>query len=197
MSTEDRVILGHNDPDWTGSITSTLSYKNFDLSFNIYTRQGVFVNDYFLQEFGVGASGQRGRPKVNADYYVPGGVDRADWSNFRIDENGQPWVNWKSSTENPNAKYPLRSMCGNFYGSNGSYQDASFWKVRNITLGYTFDKKLISKIGLSHLRLYFNVLNPFTFTDYVGWDPEYATTTLQNGNGPSSVTYQFGINLKF
>ena len=197
MSTEDRVILGHNDPDWTGSITSTLTYKNFDLSFNIYTRQGVFVNDRFLQEFGVGANTQRGRPKVNADYYVPGGVDRADWNNFRIDENGQPWVTWKTSTENPNAKYPIASMAGNFYGSNGSYQDASFWKVRNITLGYTFDKKLISKISLSHLRLYFNVLNPFTFTDYVGWDPEYATTTLQNGNGPSSVTYQFGINLKF
>ena len=88
-------------------------------------------------------------------------------------------------------------MSGNFYGNNGSYQDASFWKVRNITLGYTFDKTLISKIGLSHLRLYFNVLNPFTFTKYVGWDPEFATTSLQNGNGPSSVTYQFGVNLKF
>ena len=197
MTTDDRVILGHNDPDWTGSITSSLRYKNWDLSFNIYTRQGVFVNDRFLQEFGVGANTQRGRPKVNQDYYIPGGVDRADWSHFDIDANGQPWMTWKTSTENPTAKYPIASMAGNFYGSNGSYQDASFWKVRNITLGYTFDKQLISKIGLSQLRLYFNVLNPFTFTDYVGWDPEYATTTLQNGNGPSSVTYQFGINLKF
>ena len=58
-------------------------------------------------------------------------------------------------------------------------------------------ERSISKVGLSHARIYFNVLNPFTFTQYVGWDPEYATTTLQNGNGPSTVTYQIGVNLKF
>lgn len=197
MTPDDRIILGHNDPDWTGSINSTLSYKNFDFSFNIYTRQGVFIDDLFLQEFGVGANTQRGRPKVNASYYIPGGVERADWNNFTFDESNQPWMTWRTTTETTDAKYPLKSMSGNFYGNNGSYQDASFWKVRNITLGYTFDKTLISKIGLSHLRLYFNVLNPFTFTKYVGWDPEFATTSLQNGNGPSSVTYQFGVNLKF
>lgn len=197
MTPDDRIILGHNDPDWTGSINSTLSYKNFDFSFNIYTRQGVFINDLFLQEFGVGANTQRGRPKVNTSYYIPGGVDRADWNNFAINEAGEPSLNWRTTTETADVKYPLKSMSGNFYGNNGSYQDASFWKVRNITLGYTFDKTLISKIGLSHLRLYFNVLNPFTFTKYVGWDPEFATTSLQNGNGPSSVTYQFGVNLKF
>ena len=50
MTTDDKVILGSVDPSWTGSVTSTVSYKKFDLSFNIYTRQGVFVNDRFLQE---------------------------------------------------------------------------------------------------------------------------------------------------
>lgn len=197
MTTDDKVILGSIDPSWTGSITSTVSYKKLDLSFNIYTRQGVFVNDRFLQEFGPSANSQRGRPKVNMDYYVPGGVPRADWSTFNVDENGQPWMTWGTSEENADAKMPLNGFTGNFYGSNGSYQDASFVKVRNITLGYTFDKTLISKAHLSYARVYLNVLNPFTFTKYVGWDPEYATTTLQNGNGPSTVTYQVGLNLKF
>ncbi|WP_170154434.1 TonB-dependent receptor [Mangrovibacterium diazotrophicum] len=197
MTTDDKVILGSIDPSWTGSVTSTLSYKKLDLSFNIYTRQGVFVNDRFLQEFGPSANSQRGRPKVNMDYYVPGGVPRADWSTFDIDDSGQPWMTWTTSEENADAKMPLYGYTGNFYGSNGSYQDASFVKVRNITLGYTFDKTLISKAHLSYARIYLNILNPFTFTDYVGWDPEYATTTLQNGNGPSTVTYQVGLNLKF
>jgi len=197
MTTDDRVILGSVDPSWTGSVTSTLSYKQFDVSFNIYTRQGVFVNDRFLQEFGPSSNSQRGRPKVNTDYYVPGGVGRADWSNFDIDENGQPWMTWGTSEENADAKMPLQGYTGNFYGNNGSYQDASFVKVRNITFGYTFDKALISKAHLAYARVYLNILNPFTFTDYVGWDPEYATTTLQNGNGPSTVTYQLGLNLKF
>ena len=197
MTTDDRIILGSSNPDWTGSLTSTLRYKNFDFSFNIYTRQGVFVNDRFLQEFGPSANSQRGRPKVNMNYYFPGNVERINWNRFDVDTDGQAWVTWMNSMENANAKYPINGLAGNFYGNNGSYQDASFVKVRNITLGYTFDKQLNSKIGLSHARVYLNVLNPFTFTNYIGWDPEYATTTLQNGNGPSNITYQVGVNLKF
>lgn len=197
MTTEDRVILGCSDPDWTGSLTSTLRYKNFDFSFNIYTRQGAFVNDRFLEEFGPSANSQRGRPKVRMNYYFPGNTERIDWNNFDVDNTGQAWVTWMASEENTKAKYPINGFTGNFYGGNGKYQDVSFVKVRNITFGYTFNQSLVKKIGLSYARLYLNILNPFTFTDYIGWDPEYATTSLQNGNGPSSVTYQFGVNLKF
>jgi hypothetical protein len=85
---------------------------------------------------------------------------------------------------------------GSAKGENWQYQKTSFTKVKNITLGYTFDRNLIRHIGLQQLRLYFNVLNPFCFTNYKGFDPEWASANLQNG-GPSSVTYQFGVNLKF
>lgn len=75
--------------------------------------------------------------------------------------------------------------------------DGSYWKVKNIVLGYTFSKSLLSKVGIQSLRLYFNVTNPFVFgTDYKGFDPEWADASLSEG-GPSSVTYQFGVNLKF
>lgn len=198
MSTADKIILGSSDPDWTGSFTSTLKYRQFDLSFNIYTRQGVFLSDYFLEEFNGAANSQRGRPKVNFDYYVPGGLPRYDWTQpFTIDANGQAWAVWGTSVENANAKYPVNSMTGNFYGDNGKYQTGSFVKVRNITLGYMVPKVWAQKAKLASARLYMNVLNPFTFTNYVGWDPEFAGTTLQNGNGPSTITYQFGVNLKF
>lgn len=211
INTDDRAILGKSNPDWTGSISSTLKYKGFDFSFNIYARQGVMVSDWFSGEF-VGASlTDRGRPKVNFDYYIPEGAPRIDWSNFSIDENGQPWVTWTTSTENAGAKYPIgtASLKGGHYEStvnnngtvktvsNGTLQDASFVKVRNITLGYTVPQKWIGKIKFSQARIYLNVLNPFTFTDYVGYDPEYATFEANDGNGLSSIVYQLGVNLKF
>lgn len=198
ITVEDQVILGQVDPRWTGSINSTLRYKDWDFSFNIYTRQGSFVNDRFSEEFNGAANTQRGRPKVNFDYYVPDGVPRFDWNQaFTTDDKGNHWATWGTSTENANAKYPVAGMTGDFYGKNGSYQKTSFVKVRNITLGYTLPKRLSQKAFLSHARIYLNILNPFTFSSYGGWDPEYATTSLQNGNGPSSVTYQVGVNLKF
>jgi TonB-linked SusC/RagA family outer membrane protein len=198
ITVDDKVILGQVEPKWTGSVTSNLKFKGFDFAFNIYARQGSYVNDSFLQEFGVAASNQRGRPKVNMNsYYIPEGVPRFDWSNFTEDASGQHWAVWGTSTETPNAKFPINLFAGSYYGSNGSYQNTSFVKVRNITLGYTLPKSLTNKISLPYARIYFNVLNPFTFTDYVGWDPEYATTSLPNGNGPSTVTYQAGVNLKF
>jgi TonB-linked SusC/RagA family outer membrane protein len=197
IDTEDRVILGHTNPDWTGSFTSILRWKGLDFSFTVYSRQGVLVLDEFLGEFGAHTS-DRGRPKVKFDYYVPGGVPRIDWNNFTTDETGQKWVNWEGvSEENASAQYPVHGYKGSHYGDNGRIQDASFVKVRNITLGYTLPKSLTEKISLSQARIYFNVLNPFTFTDYVGWDPEYATTSQANGNGPSTVVYQVGLNLKF
>jgi hypothetical protein len=74
--------------------------------------------------------------------------------------------------------------------------DQSFVKVKNIVLGYTI-KNGIQKIGVDNLRVYANVLNPFVFSDYEGYDPEYAGTSLEDGNGPAVVTWQFGVNVKF
>ena len=197
MSEADKVVLGSPDPDYTFGVTSNLRYKNFDLVINLYGRQGVYLEDRFLEEFGVGHNSQRGRPKVVQDYYVPANAPRYDWTaDFTTDANGT-WATWGTSTENPNAKYPVQAYTGNFYGGNGRYQDASFVKIRNITLGYTVPKEVAKKAFLNSARVYFNVLNPFTFTNYVGWDPEYATSSLTSGNGPSSVTYQLGVNLKF
>jgi len=78
-----------------------------------------------------------------------------------------------------------------------NYMEGSFVKIKNISLGYTLNKAFLAKAGISKLRVYVNVLDPFVFSDYLGWDPEYATTTAVNGNGPSSITYQFGVNLEF
>jgi TonB-linked SusC/RagA family outer membrane protein len=197
LGSEDKVILGSPDPKWTGSFSSNVEFKNFDFSFSIFTNQGVFLYDYFTDTYGWNT--QRGMAKVKLDYYIPPNVPTIDWNNFTIDGNGDPQVNWTTTgAGHEKAKYPIyKNINGAYYGNNGNYQDASFVKVKNITFGYTFNDNLIKKIGLAKLRLYVNILNPFTFTKYVGWDPEYAGITLQNGNGPSSITYQIGVNAKF
>ena len=99
--------------------------------------------------------------------------------------------------------FPNNAGSNGGVGSQGSYwnvakciTDASFVKVKNITLGYTFPKNLISKIGCKHLRLYFTVTNPFVFTKYKGFDPEWADAALKN-DGPSTVNYQVGASIKF
>ncbi|MFA6813376.1 MAG: SusC/RagA family TonB-linked outer membrane protein, partial [Bacteroidaceae bacterium] len=83
------------------------------------------------------------------------------------------------------------------YYSN-KYVDASFVKIKNITLGYTLPECILKTLHVSNLRVYANVLNPFTITNYKGFDPEWASASISDGTGgPSTVTYQFGVNIKF
>ncbi len=194
---DDRTVLGQVDPKWTANFTSTVSFKNWDLGVNLYGRFGTFVSDNFLAEFSPAATQDRGRPKINIDYFVPGNVAKYDWSQWDM-SSGSPVAVWGTTgAGNENAALPLNRLAGAFWGNNGRYTKADFVKIRNITLGYTFGAKALNKMKLGNLRVYANVLNPFTITNYKGWDPEYATTSLTNGNGPSTVIYQFGVNLKF
>ncbi len=197
----DKKILGSQDPAWTASITSSLNYKNWDFSFSIYTKQNYMVYSESLYENYNYA--YRGWNKLNMDYYIPAGTlidcDGVTSAGVAINPVYQeqthygsfPFVN--ATTENYGA--------GSLWYSKENYNlaamvDASYWKVRNITLGYTFDKTFLDKYGLINLRLYMNVTNPFVFTKYAGFDPEWAGAQSQY-DGPSTITYQFGVNLKF
>ena len=98
-----------------------------------------------------------------------------------------------------NAKYPIGQQCTGFQNSyynnnSANITDVSFVKVRNISLGYTFNN--IPKVGISQLRVYLNVTDPFVFTKYPGWDPQFSVAT-NDGNGPATINYQLGVNVKF
>ena len=187
-----------SDPVWTGSISTNVSYKGWDLSASIYTKQNYRVSSNFYGEYMNYAD--RGRMKLNVDYYIPAGTI--------IDCDG---VNSDGTYINPvyqetthYGSYPFPNNAGNNAGVGTSlwtaqankYVDASYWKVKNITLGYTFPKKWIQKIGCQHLRLYCTVTNPFVISSYKGFDPEWANAQLKN-DGPSTITCQFGANIKF
>ncbi len=174
---DDRKILGSSDPSWTGGLFSTLSYKNFDFSFSVLTAQDVFVSSNFHANFT--NTRDRGRQKLDiADWYIP--------------ENGAG-IPAQFSNE-----YPQARNMGTFWRNDGVgyYRDASFVKIKNIALGYTFAKPAMDKVGLGSLRVYVNVINPFVFTDYDGYDPEWAGASY-NIARVASVTYQVGVNVKF
>jgi hypothetical protein len=169
---DDRIILGNADPDWTGSIFSTLKFYNFDFNFSILGAQGVQVFSPFHENFT--NTRDRGRQKLDIGWYVP--------------ENGAG-IPAQFSNE-----YPQARNMGTYWRNDGVgyYRDASFVKIKNISLGYTFR----DKIGLDSFRVYFNVVDPFVFTSYDGYDPEWADADFEIG-GVGSITYQLGLNVNF
>ncbi len=194
ITDDDKQIYGCTDPKWIGSFSTTLNYKKFDFSVMIYTKQGQWTRSYFHEKY---MNVERGLQKMDMDFYIPAGTPVIDHSTGDI----------VLSTETKYGKHPYPNnsdtSAGGYYSSKGNakgegyqYQKASFVKVKNICLGYTLPKQWIEKAGMQHLRLYVNVLNPFCFTNYEGFDPEWANASLTNG-GPASVTYQIGVNVKF
>ncbi len=194
---EDKKIY-NGEPDFTGSFTSNLTFKNWDFSFSIYTKQHYTVFSNFYQEYLY--MDDRGRSKLDVDWYIPAGT-LIDCDGVNADGS---YINPKYQADTHYGNYPFpnngvaNSGLGteNWMGSTNSYTDASFVKVKHITLGYSFSKNLLKHIGCSQLRLYCTVTNPFIFTKYKGYDPEWADASLNN-DGPSTITWQFGANIKF
>ncbi len=194
---KDKQVF-RKDPIWTGSFTSNLSWREWDFSFSIYTKQGYKVASNFYDEYL--NFGDRGRMKLNVDYYIPAGT-LIDCDGVNADGT---YINpvYQQQTHYGDYPFPNNAAASSGVGSAqwlsaaNKVTDASFVKVKYITLGYTFPKKWINKIGISKLRLYCTVTNPFVFTKYKGFDPEWADATNKN-DGPSTVSWQFGASLKF
>lgn len=163
----DKMILGNPFPKWTGGITNTFTYKDFDLSFFIYTRQGEFVKSGFHSELVSDFQDTRYN-MANISYWTP---------------------------TNPTNKWPAAGSPNN-YADKAYYMNASFWRVGHITLGYEVNDKILQAAGLSKLRAYLQVNNPFVFTKYDGWDPEWADKGT-NEAPLNGVTYMMGLNFSF
>lgn len=172
----DRIILGSADPDWSGSFFTKLRVGNFDLSASVITNQGVYVYSPFHANFT--DTRDRGRQKLDITWYIPE-------NNAGI----QPQVS---------NRYPQPRNEGTYWRNEGVgyYRDASFVKVKNISLGYNLAGSVSERLGLKQCRLYANVLNPFVFTEYDGYDPEWAGAGLGIGR-VASVIYQLGVSVHF
>ena len=199
LNEDDRVIKSM-DPNWTGSFTSNLTWKNWDFSFSLYAKVGYKVYSSFLTS-NILELGDRGRQKLNMDWYIPAGT-LIDCDG--VNEDGT-YINPKYQETTHYGEYPFPNNGGSSSGVGRQSSEwniakgistASFMKVKNITLGYTFDKNFLNKFGCKHLRLYATVTNPFVFTSYKGFDPEWASAGVKQ-DGPSTINYQVGASIKF
>ncbi len=193
----DRRILGSPMPSWTGGFTSNLSYKSFDFTFSLNTRQGVYVYSPSISKYM--DYSDRGGQKLSVDFYRPEGTpsllpdatfspgkgNPSQVAPMAYTNNAGEW--WHTSRNDPNNEKP------------GAFSDASFTKIQNITLGYTLKKQWVEKIKMKSLRIYLNVRDPFVFTDYQGFDPEWAEAGITGDDAGSygTVTWQIGANVRF
>lgn len=190
---DDRQIISM-EPKFTGGFSTRVAYKGFDLNvITAFKCGGKLISTLHHSNGYLNMlTGRRGQ--VDVDYWTE---------------------------ENTNAKYPkpggIQSGDNPKYGSTLGYFDASYWKVRNISLGYKFDEqKWLKNFGIQSLRAYVSIQNPFVicspFHKETGLDPETnsygnenvaVTSGIQRRfltvgtNAPSTRNYLFGINLTF
>lgn len=163
---------------------NSFQYKNFDLDIFFY---GVLGQKKWNSTLGYA-------------YYYPSSVDAANVTTYI-------YQTWNSQTNNgENARFPgvaqqRVSLPGNVGVKTTSFQDASFLRVRNITLGYTLPAKVMDVFNgyIKSIRVYVDFQNPFTFTKYEGNDPEIDTGTgnLNHGLFPQNRSYTCGLKLVF
>lgn len=194
---EDKKIWSA-DPKLTGSLTSTLMWKGIEFAFTLYGKWGQKAYSNFYSEY-LNYS-DRGRQKIAMDYYIPAGTiidcDGVNPDGTYINPVYQEYTHYGS--------YPFPNNAGTNGGTNSTQWlenaknivDASYLKVKNITLAYNFQKPILQKLHIQKLRLYCTVTNPFVITGYKGFDPEWASAQLKN-DAPATVNTQIGLNLKF
>ena len=196
----DKTNIGSPLPKWTFGWNNTFRYKNFDLNVFLNGSVGGKVANYL---------------KMRMTHM------NSPWSNQLKDVNkrvhlvakdGNNTGNWYDNIENltvdnVNSKYPratINDPNDNDAFSDRYIEDGSYLRLKSLTLGYTFDQKLIQKIGLTNVRLTLNATNLFTITGYDGYDPEVGLSTqsanvygLDFGRYPSPTTVTFGLNVSF
>ncbi len=202
----DRTVIGNPMPDFTFGWTNTFRYKNFDLSVFINGSYGNDVMNYLsINLTNMKSTWTNQLNKVNGraqlvpidpDKVYPAGQNwYDDITNIRV-------ANWK--TKMPAAR--LNDPADNDRISDRYVEDASYIRLKNITLGYTVPKPWLRKLRLENLRVYCNIQNLCTITGYDGYDPEVGASTqdssglvygLDGGRYPSPTTYSFGLNLSF
>ena len=169
----DRTVIGNPTPDFTYGFSVGADYNGWFLSADFY---GVYGNEVF-RSWGNGSS------------YAP--------FNYRS-ERMDRWTGPGTSNWEP------RSYSASAYNrENSTYmiEDGSFFRIRNVQLGYNFNKSMIDGLGIEALKIYFNVQNLKTWDHVNGFTPEAGGSALQfgvNSSGyPNPRITTFGINVTF
>lgn len=196
ITENDKTVIGNAYPKFYGGINNTFTYKDFDLSiFLTYS----FGNDVF------NATKLTNTKTALQNKNV---LDIANSSNrwVVVNKKGELITDPQEMADINKGKTVAAvydNEIGDTYIHSWAVEDGSYLKLSNITLGYTFPRKMLSKIGISKLRLYATGSNLLTWTKYSGFDPEVSTMGsgltpgVDFGAYPKSRSFVFGINLAF
>lgn len=196
INEDDRTVIGNSNPDFYGGFNNTIKYKNWDLS--------VFLTFSYGAEV-LNATKLTNTQAGKTNYNVLAHMD----SNHRwltINDRGE-LVTDPAELAAINIGHNVASVYdteqGDVYIHSWAVEDASYLRLSNINLGYTFNRKRISKIGLRGLRIYATGNNLFVWTPYTGFDPEVSTKGnnltpgVDFGAYPRNRSFIFGVNVTF
>lgn len=164
----DKTMIGQAMADLTYGITLNAAWKGFD----------VIV-------FGTGSVGN--------DIYAC--FNRSDYTLNKLTY----YTENRWTPENKGGITPKAgaSDMDKYYLSSANVFDGSFFKIKQIQVGYTFPKHLTKKLNVENLRIYASMDDWFTFTDYIGFDPEITNGGVDKGTYPTSKKFVAGISLAF
>lgn len=210
INEKDKTNIGSPLPKFTFGWTNSFRYKNIDLSVFINGSYGNKVLNYNMMGQGYNGLVHMNSAWINQHVSVK---DRAhlvaidatktyasgswydDITNVKVANSGTKVPRPTVSDPNDNDRLSDRYI-----------EDGSYIRLKNITLGYTFPKSLLTKLKIDNLRIYANLQNVYTLTKYTGYDPEVGASTqdstgltfgVDNGRYPSPMTCSFGLNISF
>lgn len=179
LDQNDKTILGDNNPVFTAGFSNSFSYKNFTLDLQFTGSYGAEVFSFYKRMCGI-YHGDRNGMIEQLDRWrsedQPG-----DGIHFRATRTPSGWQRDPSSAW---------------------VQNASYLRLRNLTLGYNFNQHMIDKLKMKGLRLYVTGSNLFTITNYVGYDPETSSESGLSQGGdylgyPAARSFIIGANITF
>jgi len=181
INADDRQILGSAVPKFTAGLTNRFTYKGFDLSIFVFARVGQLIRSRFHDNVNQLAGRYN---NLNLNYWT---------------------------ANNPTNEFPQPVVTQEFpkYNSSLTYFDGSFFKIRNINIGYNLPDKISQKLKMSSVRVYASIQQPLILAEfrqkYKGIDPETFVDGEQGVGGgevntnvsPATMITTFGVNLKF
>lgn len=176
----DKALIGNNQPKFTGGFSNSFSYKNFSLSTQLSFSYGAHAFSFFKRMVGI-YHGDRNALLEQVDRWRSVD-DPGDGMHFRATRNPTGWQ------RDPSSNWVT---------------DASYLRLRNVTLAYDFTKSAIKSLKINGLRVYLTGQNLFTWTKYPGYDPETSSegTGLTRGGDylgyPAARSLILGLNLTF
>jgi len=182
VDTQDQVVLGSGLPKVNFGISAHLEYKNFDLSISTFGALNYHVSDDIWNSLN--------------SCYGPGNKDVAMLDANRWSEDGTTYLSSVPRTYYSNSA----TLAWNDLFSSRKIQNAAYWKIANVELGYNFPDKWFKGV-VTGVRAYVSAQNLLTITGYKGYNVDFAGGTFTPGYNfcsfPSARSFMCGINLSF